>query len=109
MTPGEFQSTRTLTGLTQRELAEHLGVRADTIRKWETGISPIPNQRANQLADLADLADLNVESTLPCEPRDYCEALDVIERSGALDKHGPRWCAQAAARVMRALNKDPRP
>lgn len=37
-----IRDIRTELGLTQRELAERLGVRSNTVTRWETGINPIP-------------------------------------------------------------------
>lgn len=44
MDPGELQMVREALGLTTRHLAAMLGVRDDTVRKWESGHGPIPHR-----------------------------------------------------------------
>jgi transcriptional regulator with XRE-family HTH domain len=42
MTGGEMQTVREYLGLTTESLAGILGVRHDTVRRWESGRDPIP-------------------------------------------------------------------
>jgi len=43
---------RTAAGLTERELADHLGVKESTIRKWESGERSPRGQRVSKLAGI---------------------------------------------------------
>ena len=42
MTKDQLRHMRQMLALTQRELAERLGVRSNTVTRWETGVNPIP-------------------------------------------------------------------
>lgn len=42
MTPDELKHIRLSLGLSQARLAECLGVRSNTVYRWEAGIHPIP-------------------------------------------------------------------
>lgn len=44
MDPGELQAVREYLGLTTEALAAMLGVRHDTVRRWESGRDPIPGR-----------------------------------------------------------------
>ncbi|MEN1977046.1 Aca2/YdiL-like domain-containing protein [Cellulomonas sp. P4] len=44
MDPGELQTVREYLGLTLDALAGMLGVRQDTLRRWESGRDPIPHR-----------------------------------------------------------------
>ena len=44
MDPGEMQTVREYLGLTTESLAGMLGVRPDTLRRWESGREPIPHR-----------------------------------------------------------------
>lgn len=44
MDPGELQTVREYLGLTTEVLAAMLGVRHDTVRRWESGRDPIPER-----------------------------------------------------------------
>lgn len=44
MDPGELQAVREYLGLTTETLAAMLGVRHDTVRRWESGRDPIPGR-----------------------------------------------------------------
>jgi transcriptional regulator with XRE-family HTH domain len=51
----ELRKKRTVLGLTQAELAEILGVKPNTIARWERGLLPVPR--------IAELAMQTVERT----------------------------------------------
>ncbi|MCR5753188.1 MAG: helix-turn-helix domain-containing protein [Acetatifactor sp.] len=72
MSIGEFmQQLRKQKNLTQRELAERIGVSDKTISKWETGNS-IPD--TSMLMSLCSALDISVNELLSCEklpPEDY--------------------------------------
>lgn len=42
MRGSEVRAARLALGLSNTELAERLGVRADTLRRWESGRDPVP-------------------------------------------------------------------
>lgn len=50
MTGNELKQQRERLGLTQRELAAHLGVVVATVSMWESGAAPIPAHRARLIA-----------------------------------------------------------
>ena len=50
MTPADLRAARQTLGLTQRALAEALGVPQATISRWETGTHPIQHPRILRLA-----------------------------------------------------------
>lgn len=52
MTAEEFAAQRSRLGLSQSELAEHLGVHVRTIGKWERGERGIPEPVARLLTTL---------------------------------------------------------
>lgn len=50
MTPAELRAAREALGLSQRALAERLGVPQATVSRWETGQHPIQHPRILRLA-----------------------------------------------------------
>lgn len=42
MTPTQLKSIRATLGWSQQRLAEELGVRRNTVTRWEMGLNPIP-------------------------------------------------------------------
>lgn len=49
MTPQEFKEARTALGWTQATVAEKTGVDVRTVRRWESGYSPVPKLTATVL------------------------------------------------------------
>jgi len=49
MTETDIKRIRAALGLTQRELAERLGVRPNTVTRWEMGLHKIPGPAARLL------------------------------------------------------------
>lgn len=56
MIPADLRSAREALGLTQKALAERLGVSENTIWRWETGKHPVEHSTMLRLA-LERLAD----------------------------------------------------
>jgi transcriptional regulator with XRE-family HTH domain len=86
---------RKIAGLMQKELAEKIGVIEKTIRYWETGKSPIPKQRIEQLIDL--FVSLGVE----CDAnyfRGICQtppkAHNIIQSARIANILNPAWLKQ---------------
>ena len=52
ITGPEFAAHRSRLGLTMAELGERLGVRADTIKRWESEREPVPYRVPDELAGL---------------------------------------------------------
>lgn len=52
ITGAEFAAHRSRLGLTMAELGERLSVRADTIKRWESGREPVPYRVPDELAAL---------------------------------------------------------
>ena len=53
MTGTDLRTIRTRLGLTQEELGQRLGVRKNTVWRWETGMRHIPEPVARLLSYLA--------------------------------------------------------
>jgi Predicted transcriptional regulators len=53
MAPAALKRLRARLGLTQAELAGQLGVRRNTVARWEMGLHPIPSMAVRLLAQLA--------------------------------------------------------
>lgn len=54
MDPGELQTVREYLGLTLDALAGMLGVRQDTLRRWESGRDPIPHRVREEIEDIEE-------------------------------------------------------
>ena len=52
ITGPEFAAHRSRLGLTMAELGKRLGVRADTIKRWESEREPVPYRVPDELAEL---------------------------------------------------------
>lgn len=52
MTPEELKKVREALGLTQAELAHHMGVAANTVARWEQGARAISTQVASHVRTL---------------------------------------------------------
>ena len=57
ITGPEFAAHRSRLGLTMAELGERLGVRADTIKRWESEREPVPYRVPAELAELHQKQD----------------------------------------------------
>ena len=53
MTPAHLKALRTKLGWSQARLAEQLGVRSNTVARWEQGVHPISPLVTKLLATLA--------------------------------------------------------
>jgi len=63
-----IQALRHHLGLTQRELAETLGTRQQTISEWETGMYKPRGASATLLSIIAERARFKYEATLQKKP-----------------------------------------
>jgi DNA-binding XRE family transcriptional regulator len=54
MDPGELQAVREYLGLTSPQLATLLGVRDDTVRRWESGRDPIPHRVREEVEQIEE-------------------------------------------------------
>ena len=59
-----IQSLRRHLGLTQRQLADRLGIRQQTISEWETGLYQPRGASSTLLSFIAEQADFKYEVTL---------------------------------------------
>jgi len=64
VTPADLRAARRLLGLSQRALAEHLGVPQATISRWESGHHKIEHGRILSMA-MFHLADILAVRTPP--------------------------------------------
>lgn len=64
MDPARFKQTRKTIGLTGDELAYRLGVRSDTLRRWESGRDPIPYAVPGELLEVASGRLLDLEELI---------------------------------------------
>lgn len=53
MTPTYLKALRTSLGLTQAQLADRLGVKPNTVYRWEVGLRKIPEMAERLLRSLA--------------------------------------------------------
>jgi transcriptional regulator with XRE-family HTH domain len=53
MTPKQLKAWRVRNGWTQDQLADHLGVKAPTVSRWERDVHPISDRTERQVTDLA--------------------------------------------------------
>jgi transcriptional regulator with XRE-family HTH domain len=58
MTQAEFRSALKSLGLSQRSLAERLGVEASTVNRWALGKAPVPKYAVYVLSLLAERQEL---------------------------------------------------
>lgn len=58
MTGPEFRAALKSLGLSQRSLAEHLGVRTSTVNRWAMGELPVPQYAAYVLELLAERREI---------------------------------------------------
>jgi transcriptional regulator with XRE-family HTH domain len=56
MDPGELQAVREYLGLTTESLAGMLGVRHDTVRRWESGRAPVPERVREEVEAVEEYA-----------------------------------------------------
>jgi DNA-binding transcriptional regulator YiaG len=63
-----IQALRYHLGLTQRELADRLGTRQQTISEWETGMYQPRGTSATLLSIIAERANFKYETTAPQKP-----------------------------------------
>lgn len=90
MDPDELRARREYLGLTQDALSAALGgVRADTIRRWESGREPIPYGVPGEIAWIEARTQTFVDD-LRARP-DELVWLDDEARSGTLDWATARW------------------
>lgn len=52
MTPAQIKEWRTAHGLTQQAMADLLGVRCNTVSRWEQGSTAAPAMLADALAEI---------------------------------------------------------
>ncbi|MFQ5996910.1 MAG: helix-turn-helix domain-containing protein [Dehalococcoidales bacterium] len=64
----KIQALRRHLGLTQRELADRLGTRQQTISEWETGMYQPRGASATLLAIIAEQAKFKYEAAPPQKP-----------------------------------------
>ena len=63
----DIQTLRLHLGLTQRQMADHLGVRQQTISEWETGMYQPRGASSTLLSMIAEQADFKYDVTPPPE------------------------------------------
>lgn len=82
MNAATFRALRETCGIPQSAVAEALGVRVQTVKNWEKGAAPVPEDAAEWLGDRLDEHDRAVGVSLDS----YEEALAGIEGEvGELD------------------------
>lgn len=111
MDPGELQAVREYLGLTTEHLAAMLGVRHDTVRRWESGRDPIPERVSGEVEQIEE-ATAHAVAELSAVLRDARDPAVRVYRSDA-DLHAARpEVAHLPARwwrhvVMRAVENVP--
>lgn len=87
ITGAEFAAHRSRLGLTMAELGERLSVRADTIKRWESGREPVPYRVP------AELAELHRQHAALAQRMAAADAVVPLPR-------GDRWALAAAGRAQ---------
>lgn len=67
MLPADLRALRAALRLTQRQLADRLGVSVDAIRHWEHGRRPIPEPVRRLLVSLLNYVKLREIEEIPTE------------------------------------------
>lgn len=88
MDPGELQAVREYLGLTTQTLAGMLGVRHDTVRRWESGRDPIP-QRVREEVEQIEQHTATAVGELVAALQDARDPAVVVYRTDA-DMHAAR-------------------
>ncbi|MBN6749469.1 helix-turn-helix domain-containing protein [Micrococcus luteus] len=93
---------RNLLGLTRHELAAQLGVSMDTLRSWEVGRRPVPENVPAELQSLQDRATAEVAHYLQAhQDRPDLPPVFLIEHDPEMMPAG--WQLRIAARVAAHL------
>jgi DNA-binding XRE family transcriptional regulator len=111
MDPGELQAVREYLGLTTECLAGMLGVRHDTVRRWESGRDPIP-ERVREEVEAVEADTAAAVAELAAVLRDTRDPAVVVYRTdGQMHAARPdtahlpaRWWRHV---VMRACEQVP--
>ena len=89
---GRIRAYRLTCGITQRELADQLGVTQQSVARWEQGSPPRrymlrvieslleEDDGDDQRSDLADIIGIRPPTPRPVQPRDMASARDVYIR-----------------------------
>lgn len=104
MEPGELRARREYLGLTQDALGVALGrdgssVRADTIRRWESGREPIPYGVRGEIAAIEARTQTFVDDLRERPGEQVFHATDDEVRFGTLDWATARWWRHAVIRA----------
>lgn len=111
MDPGEFQAVREYLGLTTEALAGMLGVRHDTVRRWESGRDPIPTRVREEVEQIEEYTAAAV-GELVAALRDARDPAVIVYRTDAAMHAARPDTAHLPARwwrhvVMRAVEQVP--
>lgn len=106
MTGAELQTIREYLGLTLDSLAGILGVRLDTVRRWESGRDPIPHRIPDEIAQL-EAATATAVGELVAALKDARDPAVVVYRTDEQmhaarpdTRHlGARWWRHVVARA----------
>lgn len=91
--------TRNRLGMSQKDLARHLGITFQQIQKYETAGNRIPVAR---LQEIADCFEINICQLLDCSNQKYVHDADIMRTIDLMYKMTPaqrRFILQAAVYV----------
>lgn len=103
LTDAEFRIAREDLGLTAEWVAEQLGVALRTVRRWESGHSPVPEGVADRMGEWTDYAEGQVGEWAGRLP-DVPEPVLVIPRDGERDRWPAGWWRALAARIVERVD-----
>lgn len=104
LTAAEFKTVRESLGLSADWIAERVGVQVRTVRRWEDGTSPIPEDAWVALVRLEQLVDAAVDNLLDEFGVDDPDDLDepVVVRVPRVDVDSPDGLPASVHRAVAA-------
>lgn len=78
MTSTHFRALREMSGMTQNTLAELMHVDVRSVRRWEKGVNPLPQEALDIIADALKGQEKSVEEAIE-EITDYANRCDIIK------------------------------
>lgn len=113
MDPGELQAVREYLGLSPEQLASMLGVRHDTLRRWESGREQVPVRVREEVAHLEDAAADAVDSLVGDLTRDPSLRVTVYRTDEQWQAAHPgheltpaRWWRHVVMRALEQVDRE---
>lgn len=88
MNGSAFRAFRTQLGLEVGQLADHLDVDPRTVRRWETGTSPVPEKAADAMRDMLDAMFTLRDDVIKDHRRETATTIAITEDRQAVEATG---------------------